>query len=293
MRICLKYMILLAIALASTRSYGGDKDSAKVKKDSFLVNYFYKKNLDTSITPYSVKVSNSLTGIQIYNPIYEHNFFPVTLGNLGLATKSLIFNPNEQTGFDLGMHSFDDYLFTDENIRYYQVRSPYSELKALLGAKKEQMIEIKHYQNIKKLFNLGLDYRVIGSLGEYSREKADLSNFRFSGSYFSKNKKYLALANFILNRIKTQENGGILSVNGLGAQTLDSLNLNNAQNHLRQSEINVKQYFRIGSRKPEVGSQKSERKKGGSFKQSVISERRYYKAVHSPQSTVHRKKVGC
>ena len=230
--------------LRLTTSY---KDTAKPKADSSIVKYFFKKSLDSSDIPTLINISRSLTGFQIYDPVRQHYLFPHTLGNMGMASKNLIFSPsNNEIGFDAGMHSFDPYMFADNDVRYYQVRSPFTEISSVLGAKKEQMIEVKHYQNIKKLFNVGIDYRVIGSLGEYTRERADINSFIFSGSYMSKDHKYSTLANLIMNRIRVQENGGVLDSASIDPHLLNNINLNNAQNHIRQTEINIKQYYRFG-----------------------------------------------
>ena len=231
----------------------------KTKKDSFIVRYYYRKSLDTTRTPETVMLNNSLDGFQIYDPAYFNFCFPLTLGNFGLATKSMVFLPNNQQrttnndlGFDLGMHNFDTYMFNEDNIKYYQTRTPFTELSTVLAAKKEQMIEVKHYQNIKRLINIGFDYRVISSIGEYTRERADDNSFCVTADYFSKNKRYYAAVSFIHDRIKAEENGGVYSISKSQGPVLGDINLSNAANHVRMTDISFKQYYNLSGKQPDV-----------------------------------------
>ncbi len=221
------------------------KDKQPTKKDSFLVNYFYKKSLDSSLVPSGIKLNNSLDGTQLYNPLFEENFFPVILGNIGQAYKSLVFSPRNNMGFDIGLNSFDGYFYNENNVRYYQVRKPFSEASTVLGAKKEQFLHIKHYQNINKLVNIGLDYSIASSLGQYTWQKSYITNFNFSSSYFSKNKRYAATGCFIINRLKVQENGGVLDTSNFADILYNNVNLYVAQNKIRETAFNIKQYYNL------------------------------------------------
>jgi hypothetical protein len=242
------------------------------KKDSFIVRYYFRSSLDTTETPKTVKINYSLDKFQIYDPAYFNYSFPLTLGNMGLANKNLMFSPNNESGFDLGMHNFDSYMFTEGNLKYYQVRTPFTELSTVLAAKKEQMIEVKHYQNIKRLINIGLDYRVIGSIGEYTRERADDNSFSATADYFSKNKRYYAAAGFIHNRIKAEENGGIIDSTNFDPKLSNTINLSNAYSHVRMTDISIKQFYNLSLKKKAVTNKpntKSDTLKDNSFQSDL------------------------
>lgn len=85
MRPHLKYLFLLLIPLFAFRlslfAYKPSNDTIiskseqrttkneqRIKKDTFIVRYYYRQSLDTNITPQTVKLNNSLDGFQIYDP---------------------------------------------------------------------------------------------------------------------------------------------------------------------------------------------------------------------------------
>lgn len=133
----------------------------------------------------------------------------VTLGNLGTAARSLLFNPNLKPGFDPGFHAFDIYKFKIEDTRFYQTTRPYTQLGYLLGSKAEQMINIVHTQNIRPNFNMALQYRLINSPGNFQNQNTSDNSYRINGNYQSRNKRYTVYGIFLANKLLSSENGGI------------------------------------------------------------------------------------
>ena len=146
------------------------------------------------------------------------NRFPVPathiyLGNLGNASKSLLFSPQFTTGWDPGFHAYDIYKWTPERVRYFSTTRPYTELNYLLGSKVEQVIEILHTQNIKPNWNALIQYRLINSPGIFKNQKTNHNNYLISSWYSSVNKRYNNYFTIVRNKINSGENGGIKSDN--------------------------------------------------------------------------------
>lgn len=131
------------------------------------------------------------------------------LGNLGNASRSLLFSPIMQSGWDHGFHAYDNYLFTVAESRFFNTTRPYTELNYLLGSRSEQMINLVHTQNVGPNLNLGIQYRLINSPGLFSNSNTNHNNYRFTSWYQSKNKRYQNFIVLIGNKLQSGENGGI------------------------------------------------------------------------------------
>jgi len=169
--------------------------------DSITIHYRYFdsgtiRNLDSSINDFTAR--------------YPVPAYYVTLGNLGSATHSLLFNPYLKPGFDPGFHAFDIYRFRIEDTRFYQTTRPYTELGYLLGSKAEQMINVVHTQNIKPNFNMALQYRLINSPGNLQNQNTSHNSYRLNGNYQSRNKRYTVYGVLLSNKFLASENGGII-----------------------------------------------------------------------------------
>ncbi len=143
-------------------------------------------------------------------------------GNIGTAAKSLLFNVNNQIGFNAGFHQFDIYNYTLDNTKLFQTTKPYTELAYLLGNNAEQLINIVHTQNKKQNLNYSLEYRFINSPGVFKNQNANVNNVRLTLNYQSQNKRYHLTTVYFSNKNASSENGGTVDY-----KQLDSLALSN------------------------------------------------------------------
>lgn len=153
------------------------------------------------------QIDTSLINFQNYSPLYQPKRPTIGLGSLGIAYRDLLFTPNRKIGFDAGFHALDHYLLTQDDIRYYRARSPYTELYYVNGSLQEQVFRVTHSQNVKRNFNVGANYNRIGSEGFYANQNADHLNAALFTWYESPGKRYNLLANALFNTIKAGENG--------------------------------------------------------------------------------------
>ena len=133
----------------------------------------------------------------------------VYLGNTGLATHSLLFQPRTTIGWDPGFHALDVYKWKPENARFFNTTRPYTELGYLLGSKLEQLIEVLHTQNIKPYWNASFHYRLINSPGIYKNQKTVHNNYQLTSWYESPNKRYNNYFVIVNNNLKASESGGV------------------------------------------------------------------------------------
>jgi len=159
----------------------------------------------------TLPIDTTFFNFQNYNPLNQPTRPTVNLGNLGLAYRELLYRPSTTIGFDPGFHSLDLYLLTQDSIKYYRARSPFTSLSYTNGKLKEQILKVIHSQNIKPNWNVGLNYFRISSEGFYRSQKADHLNAAAFTWYESPNKRYNLLANGLFNTIRASENGSVIN----------------------------------------------------------------------------------
>lgn len=193
----------------------GGKDSL-TKRDRFAdsITIYYRyfdsnriRTIDSSINDFTTRFPQPYTYIN--------------LGNLGTASKSLLFNPLMKSGWDPGFHQYDLYTFTVENTKFYQTTRPFTELAYLLGGSGEQYINLSHTQNKKSNFNFGFDYRFINAPGAYKNQNSSHSNLRLNAAYQTPNRKYGAYFIIISNKHTSAENGGLVDANKINSLALN------------------------------------------------------------------------
>ncbi|MBK6938420.1 MAG: hypothetical protein IPH18_17370 [Chitinophagaceae bacterium] len=188
----------------SFNNAGGGTDSLQHRdksEDSITISFRY---LDSTR---SYKLDSSITDFTKRFPVPATNIY---LGNTGNASRSLLFSPEMNAGFDPGFHAFDVYKWKLENVRFFNTTRPYSEINYLLGSRTEQIIELLHTQNIKPNWNFSFQYRLINGPGFFKSQKTNHNNYLFTSRYQSKNLRYTNYFVLLGNKLASAENGGII-----------------------------------------------------------------------------------
>ncbi len=199
-------------------------------------------------------VDTGLEDYELYDPIMpDRTSYAYNLGNLGLPTQSLLFNPITATGFSMGYHQFDAYLFSENNLRYYNSYYPYTEIKYVLGGDAEQIIEARHTQNVRPNWNFGVHYRRITSPGYYLRQKSGHHNFALTQKYSTRDKRYEIWGSLGLNSAKAEQNGGAAIDSFFGnpsyvTRNLVPVQLNSALSQRNNKFVSFKQYLNFGDK---------------------------------------------
>ncbi len=244
-------LFLLPLLLLASSGFSAAPDDSvivKPKKDSTYVSFFYNNferygllNLKSNDT--------ALAGFQNYDLLYRRDHFSSSLGNTGQNYRNLMLPIIPlKSGFDYGIHTSDAYLYQNDSVKYYKVFKTFTELTYVQGAKKEQNFHAIFSRNLYKSLNLGFDFRVASSPGAYQRQKTNHINFVLTTQFFTKNKRYGVIANFLFNRLRNYENGGLqydslFEKNVESNRSTISVNLQKAQNRVKETGFYMKHYF--------------------------------------------------
>ncbi len=246
-----------------TKTMTGDQemDAARQKeekkRDSVIFTSKFVRVTNERLLSDSTQVfplDTGLVNFENYSPLYQPRSPKIGLGNLGLAERSLLFEPSKTIGFDVGQHFLDAYLFTPQDIQYYKARVPFTNLQLYSSGVKEQYFKVLHTQNVNPQLNVGFNLNVIGSQGSYPQQgSSDLTGALFSW-YESKSKRYNLLASYTFNNLKAPENGSIRNdsiftsppASGYTTSQNQPVRLYNSSDNIRNNGFYIKQFYYIG-----------------------------------------------
>ncbi|MES3018611.1 MAG: putative porin [Bacteroidota bacterium] len=159
----------------------------------------------------TIGIDTTLANFQNYSPLYQPDNPTIGLGGNGLAYRELLFRPSKTIGFDAGFHSLDLYRLTQDSLRFYRARTPYTELYYVNGKTIEQTFKVTHSQNVKPNLNIGANFNRLGGDGLYINQKNDHLNAALFAWYESPNKRYNIIGDILFNKIKAGENGATIN----------------------------------------------------------------------------------
>jgi len=96
-----------------------------------------------------------------------------------------------------------------EQIKYYNVATPMSDLFFKTTFEEGQLLDALLTFNTSKRFNYSIAYKGFRSLGKYQINQAQSGNFRTTLNYVTKNGRYSLRAHIAAQDIETEENGGL------------------------------------------------------------------------------------
>ncbi|MBW4888851.1 putative porin [Mucilaginibacter sp. HMF5004] len=229
------------------------------KRDSVIFTAKFIKVTNERLLNDSTQVfplDTGLTNFENYSQLYQPRSPKISIGNLGLAQRDLLFEPSRRIGFDIGQHTLDAYLLHPQDIQYYRARVPVTSLYFIssFGSLAEQVFRITHTQNIKPNWNIGANFNRIGSVGTYARQHADHLGAAIFSWYESPSKRYNLLANMFFNNLKAPESGAIIdegifttsASTALGGRINLPVRLNASRSNVRDNGLYVKQFYYLG-----------------------------------------------
>ena len=193
----------------TTEVYGKHSTKYYLQEDVYYVNVS-NRSLDSS-----------LNNQHYYNYQFVNNTWYQGLGNMGMAMKPIYYKAPAEIGYKLGFESFHAYLNPLKDQRYYDTKSPYTELKFLQGSTGEQRLFVGLARNVNRYWNIGASYNRFTSAKQFAvvskRDfQADHHQINAHTSFKTKNEKYVVLLNFNYMQHWSYESGGIKPVPELG-----------------------------------------------------------------------------
>jgi hypothetical protein len=201
----------------STKQVYGPSSVYYIYENELLDNLNIKNHPDTLIDKFYKT-----------NPNHKLGWLYQDLGNVGTASKPLLFEPLKNIATQNGYDVFSLYAPKTKNIKYYNTRSPFSNLMYIQGFKGYSQLDFTHSQNINERWNITLDVEKYNSSKQIDASTAEdrLVNhwsYDISSNYISKNKKYTFLGAFYHFNHKQTEQGGILAQENLSIEPKDLL----------------------------------------------------------------------
>ncbi len=252
------------------------QDSTVIEKDTTSV-YYFTGSLDSLKAGRLHYVDTTILAFHQYDPLERHNRMYNTLSNVGLASYNRVFSSASDVGYQLKSKSFAPYMLYNQQVKYYRLMRPFTELQYVMGPKKEQSLGVTFTRKMAETFTFGADLYLVNSPGRYRNSNSDDKYVYFTSRYHTKNNRYGVLANYLHNKIIVRENGGIL-YDSLFSKDIEKdrqaipVRLNTARNRLKSSGFFVEQYFNL--MKPGMRKDSTPRKlAGGSLLYSFLYQR--------------------
>lgn len=217
-------------------------DSTKVIYGPHTARYFLEEDVfNNRKTLY--QIDTSYDAFHRYNFVQRANFQLVDLGNLGTASRSVFFQPAEQLGAQFGYEAYTPYAYPINEVKYYDTKSPYTNLYLALGGLGQNIARFDHNQNLTPRLNLGINAqrfttnKYFGTSGTADPQNNLTQNwaFVFHGNYRSKDDKYLLMGQFNHLNHSAYEQGG-MSPDSLNFKTDGSIEYNNPSATLKTAQ---------------------------------------------------------
>ena len=145
-----------------------------------------------------------------YNFLRKDNFELLGFHNQGQTFNTLAYDFSNQSRLPLmGMNAKHFNYLTTNDINYYEVPTPTSEILYRTGLQQGQVLETLFTLNFSKRFNVGIKYKGLRSLGNYRNSLASHGNFSTFFSYRNKSERYAIRGHITVQDLMNEENGGI------------------------------------------------------------------------------------
>lgn len=151
-----------------------------------------------------------------FSDLERSNYLIQNLGNIGTARRSLFFEPSKTIGRTSGYSAYDHFYTSPDQIRYYDTRSPYTDVFAAFGGGGRAVTDVTFTLNDSVQFNIGFNFNSIRSdkqLAFLTRGDRQVKNNDWNIFGFLRPKrlpKYLLLFNMTQLDHEVTEQGGII-----------------------------------------------------------------------------------
>ena len=177
------------------------------KKDSITSNYYKIYYLDGRIE--SVDTTLNIYKDYKFNFLREDSFDLISFANSGHTYNKLSYNFKSYDKPDIGARGKHFHYFEKEDIDYYNVPTPFTEIFAKSTFEQGQILDMLVSVNLSPQYNFTIAHKGYKSLGNYFSSRSRGNQFRFSSNFNSKNKLTQWRFHFVSQNIFNQENAGL------------------------------------------------------------------------------------
>ncbi|MBO6608023.1 putative porin [Psychroserpens sp.] len=184
------------------------RNQVKGFKDTATIDMY--KIYDTEGNERIVDTSLTIQKEYKFNYLRQDNFGLMQFANIGQTYSQLTRNFNQTNLLpEFGARARHFNYFEKEDIYYYEVPTPLTELMFKTAFKQGQLLESFFTVNTSRQFNMSVAYKGLRSLGNYQNALTSTGNLRFTSNYKTKNNRYKAFAHIVFQDLLNQENGGL------------------------------------------------------------------------------------
>ena len=184
------------------------KDKSNVEeKDTLNTDYYKIFYLDGRID--TVDTTLSIYKDYKFNFLREDSFDLISFANSAHTYNKLAYDFKDFSKPDIGARGKHFHYFEKEDIGYYNVPTPLTEIFAKSTFEQGQILDVLVSINLNPQYNFTVAHKGYKSLGKYLNNRSRGNQFRFISNYKSKNQLYHWRFHFVSQNIFNQENGGI------------------------------------------------------------------------------------
>ncbi|MCK5846683.1 MAG: hypothetical protein KAG84_04535 [Bacteroidales bacterium] len=252
-------LLTILFSFISTKTYADKRDSViAIANDTSSILFFYKDS------PFSKSklhyVDSTLHNSQRYAIRMNAYDMAANTHFIGGPLKDLYFHELSPQ-FTIGEYSLGKtYYRTDEMPYYKNVRTPYSEVFYTMASSEENHLKgILAAQPSERLY-YGMNFNVESTIGLMTNSKVQNAHFRGVIGFETISKRYGYDVEYIYNKIKFGENGGLINETDHDSTELEqqilAVNLNEAYNYTKSNYFAFDQFLNIGKASTDSTSHK-------------------------------------
>ena len=177
--------------------------------------YIYQSDLQNNRVIYQ-SVDTTLTGVHKYSRVENFLNYQQYLGAIGMASRNIYPVVPRTIGTDIGLDAYDIYVTEPEDIRYYDTKSPFTQMFITFGGVGRDVVDVTFSRNVGPNLNFGLNVRTLSidkQLGAARREGDKVvrsSSITAFMHYRSENERYQLMANATRFGHNVDESGGVV-----------------------------------------------------------------------------------
>jgi hypothetical protein len=186
----------------TTKQVYGPRTSRYYFEDDVFYNRYTLRQVDTVIRNF-----HRFDEVQRHENLYQD------LGVVGTSIQPIYYQTPDVIGVRSGFSQFDMF-WEREAIRYWDTKSPYTNMNVILGGRGRAITRAAYSRNISPNWNFGIDYRgmfidkQISRLGKGDRVVRS-QYYDFYTAYQTKDSTYRLFANFRRQNHQVAESGGV------------------------------------------------------------------------------------
>lgn len=229
-----------------------ESKSPKARNDQYRI---YTIERDTTFVDTSLTIQSDYK----YNYLRKDTFGLLPFANEGQTYTVLDFGLTQTSAYpEFGFKAKHFNFYKPSDIRYYSVATPLTELYFKTVMEQGQNVDALIAINTSEQFNFSIGYKGLRSLGKYINQLSSTGNFKFTSSYFTKNKRYVANFHFTGQDLLNGENGGITTISDFEEENAAFNNrarfqvyFTDAKSFLKGKRVFIAHNFRINSKESE------------------------------------------